>query len=508
MNRRRFLSTTSKTLMAATGAISLRAFAAGNNPLVFRIDPEHRVTDIPQDVIGLSYESTQLGNPDYFAPTNTNLIALFRTLSLSGSLRLGGNTSEFTYFKSRQDTPSPAWSPKSTQPKELTPITPQALRNLRGFLDRTGWNCIYGLNLGTSTPERAVEEAAAAIEILGPKLQYMQIGNEPNNYIRYKLRGNTWNEQAYLGEWVTFARAIIKRTPRARFAGPDMGAEYRWMQAFAKEAVLQLGTNLVAMSDHFYAAGPPTNPEVTLAALLSETGKIGHEMGVMHEAGQLSKLPYRMTEVNSCYLGGKPGMSDTFGSALWAGDLTLNLVTHGFCGVNFHGGGGRQIRASLGGEMPGDSVAKAAADDSYYTPIAGNLESGFSARPIFYGMKLAEQLAGQILLASDSSGLKPEIAAYPALCRNERAMKAVLFNKGPEEQEIVVVTKRPLKHADALRLAAPALTALVGVSFGRAVVDTDGTLTTAKGENLRCRSKDSFEIVLPPYSAALVTAKW
>ncbi len=508
MNRRTFLSTTSKTLIAAGGAVSLHSFAAGSEPLSFKIDPDHRVANIPNDMMGLSYESTQLGDPSYFAPANTSLVELFRTLSPGGNLRLGGNTSEFTYFKSTPGVSAPAWSPKPTQPQELTPITPDALRNLRAFLDRTGWNCIYGLNLGTATPERVAEEAAAAIEILGPKLVYLQIGNEPNNYIRYKLRSDTWNEHAYLTEWLAFARAILKRTPDARLAGPDMGAESAWMQAFAKEAVAQLGPSLVAMSDHFYAAGPPTRPDVTLASLLTETRKIGHEMDVMRGAGALSKLPYRMTEVNSCYLGGKPGMSDTFGSALWAGDLSLKLIANGFSGVNFHGGSGKQIRASLGGTLPGDIVSRAAASDSYYTPIAGSQESGFTARPIFYGMMLAARLAGQVLLDSDSSRLRPEIAAYPALCPNNREMRIALFNKGQEECGLVVSTGKHLRRATALRLAGPAVNALSGTTLGGATVGAENKLTPVHEDALPGAGKDAFRITLPAYSAALVTATW
>ena len=45
-------------------------------------------------------------------------------------------------------------------PHALTAITPEAIDQLAGFLDAAGWSLIYGLNLGTGTPQRAAEEAA------------------------------------------------------------------------------------------------------------------------------------------------------------------------------------------------------------------------------------------------------------------------------------------------------------------------------------------------------------
>ena len=47
---------------------------------------------------GLSYESAQLANPEFFSAGNKELIALFRGLSPSGNLRLGGGSSEFTTY--------------------------------------------------------------------------------------------------------------------------------------------------------------------------------------------------------------------------------------------------------------------------------------------------------------------------------------------------------------------------------------------------------------------------
>lgn len=55
-------------------------------------------------------------------------------------------------------------------------VTPEAVRSLAEFLEATGWNCIYGIGMGTNTPARAAEEAAFVVETLGNRLQYFQVG--------------------------------------------------------------------------------------------------------------------------------------------------------------------------------------------------------------------------------------------------------------------------------------------------------------------------------------------
>jgi hypothetical protein len=44
----------------------------------------------------------------------------------------------------------------------------------------------------------------------------------------------------------------------------------------------------------------------------------------------------RMTEGNTCYRGGKPGVSDVFAAALWSADYSLLLTSNNYSGVNLH----------------------------------------------------------------------------------------------------------------------------------------------------------------------------
>lgn len=80
-------------------------------------------------------------------------------------------------------------------PQQFTAIEPVAIDRLAGFLHVTGWRAIYGLNLGTGTPDRDAEEAAYVAKALGPRLLFFQIGNEPEYYSNAsnRLRPSGWD---------------------------------------------------------------------------------------------------------------------------------------------------------------------------------------------------------------------------------------------------------------------------------------------------------------------------
>src|SRR5207237_9278112 len=110
----------------------------------------HPAPPHPVYFTGLSYESAQLSNPAFFSAQNKALIDLFRRLSPSRNLRLGGGSSEYTTYSDAEPTGPPpfeVFGPDTSKTvKRGTVTTARALENLRAFLDATGWNCLYGLN--------------------------------------------------------------------------------------------------------------------------------------------------------------------------------------------------------------------------------------------------------------------------------------------------------------------------------------------------------------------------
>ncbi len=305
---------------------------------------------------------------DFFTADNRTLLRLLRTLGSEGVLRIGGNTSERTLWRT-QDAPAP--------PENFV-ISPFAIDRLGGFLRALGWRLIYGLNLATGTPEDAAAEAAYVAQAAGPQLLAFQIGNEPDGFGRWSgVRPKTYDTAAFLNEWRRFHAAIRTAVPDARFAGPDVAAETRWIAPFADAAA----PGVVMLTRHYYADGPASNPAVTLARLMRSAGRIAPTLAELAAIGTAHRLPWRIAETNSVYAGGRPRVSDTLGAALWGAELMFQIAAAGGAGINFHAG-----------------------EDKVYTPISHGRGGGLTARPLYYGMLMFAQAHGDLVPARLDSG--------------------------------------------------------------------------------------------------------
>ena len=230
---------------------------------------------ISDEFVGLSYESAQLANPEFFSAKNHALIQIFRELAPRGNLRLGGGSSEYTTYSDETPAGPPpfeVFGPDTSKTVKQGTITSSlALRNLREFLDATNWSCLYGLNLGQGTVENAVREATAAHKILGSRLLAFQIGNEPDSF-RKRFRPETYGPEEFLAEWNRFHTAILAAVPQAKFAGPDISNKLPYLIAFAQEAPKH--PDVILLTSHYYAMGPAGSPEATLQNLLSPDPKL------------------------------------------------------------------------------------------------------------------------------------------------------------------------------------------------------------------------------------------
>jgi hypothetical protein len=418
MNRRDFLATTTAAAASrlAPRLIHAQTSASDATPPItgtLTIDESTTLATIPPDFLGFSYESAQLANPAFFSAENTALIALFRELSDSGVLRLGGGTSEFTAFTTEEPpaaAPFDAVGPDTSKNvKSDTPITPKTLRNLRAFLDATGWRCLYGLNLGRGPVARAAEEALHAQDILGPRLIAFQLGNEPDAW-RNRYRPATWSYADYWKEWSAAHAAVVARVPQAKFAGPDVSNKMAYVTGFAED-VKRSAPDVVMLTSHYYAMGPAGAPGITIDKLLSPDPKLERDLQIAMTAAHGASLPYRMSEGNSCWNGGQSGVSDTLASALWVAEMMLDFASLGCAGVNLHGGG-----------------------NGFYTPIAGSLAAGFERRPEYFGMELIKHLAGATLIRSTFDCANDRVRACAG--RNAKSTLVIVINKSGQPAAI------------------------------------------------------------------------
>jgi hypothetical protein len=414
LTRREFLATAACTVAAAR----LHAQGQSKVRVALAIPSEATGPHMPVDFVGLSYEVQQLTDPTFFSAQNSGLIREFKTLSSTGVLRLGGNTSEFAYWRPKPDSPEPEHPPVREvvgEPKaQYYGVSVEAVRNLAEFLQATDWTCIYGIGMGTNTPARAAEEAVFVAETLGNRLQYFQIGNEADLFDRHLRDPKTWSVKTYLEEWLTLARAIAAQVPAAKFGMPDVASNVSWLSEIADQwPSLQSPPHVATLTHHHYFGGPATNPEVNIPNLLKTATmqKVQNTASIAMAAASRIGARVRMTEGNTCYRGGKPGVSDVFAAALWSADYSLLLASNDYLGVNLHGGTGKSVANSVGGSLPGDALLQAngetpeqvaAHPHPFYTPIA-TFGQDYKLEPVAYGLKFAGSFSGGTLLKADFS---------------------------------------------------------------------------------------------------------
>ena len=504
IDRRRFV------IASAAAAASWKSFAhdakaaqdaapqASNQtsipPATLTLHADKPGSKIPANFVGLSYETQQLSEPNFFSPSNTALVAQFRALAPHGVLRLGGNTSDYAFWKPTPDAVPPARAKRPFKMGDPPPdliynVTPDAVRNLRGFLDATGWTCLYGINFGTNTPAIAADEAVFAAKTLGPRLEYFQVGNEADRFGSTIRDPKTWSANTYFDEWLSFANAIRAKVPAAKFGVPDTAGNPAWYAAIV-DRLLALADrdrpDVGALTHHYYFTGPPDSPKANINDLLHSDAKVDklasdiHAAAVRLGAGEHRTVQYRMTEGNSCYRGGKPGLSDVFAASLWAADYLLKLASLGYAGVNLHGGEGKYVAASLGGTLPGDELVHddpASHPHPYYTPIA-HIDGRFIAEPVSFGMRFAQRFAGATMIDVDFEPGDVNATAYAAKTADGRLMVAVINKDSTQDLDLAL----PGWHV-AERLTAEALNSTT-VKFGE-VAGRGTTVPAASAAILR-----------------------
>lgn len=451
ISRRKFIASAALSLAATR----LRAQSKKGVQAALTLPSEATGPHMPADFVGLSYEVQQLADPTFFSGQNAGLIREFKALASRGVLRLGGNTSEFAYWK---PTPS-SREPEHPQTREVVgepkaqyyAVTPEAVRNLADFLQATGWTCLYGIGMGTNTPERAAGEAEFVAKALGSSLQYFQIGNEVDLFNRHLRDPKTWSARTYLNEWLGIARAIRARVPTAKFGMPDVAANVSWLTEIADLwSSIEDPPHVTTLTHHYYFGGPATNPEVNIPNLLKPATmvKVQKTADMATAAADKMGVRVRMTEGNTCYRGGKPGVSDVFAAALWSADYALLLASNNYSGVNLHGGSGKSVANSVGGFLPGDILLKEQGDNAeqiathphpFYTPIA-SFGADYRMQPVAYGLKFAGAFSGGALFHADLSSVLQETGvdatAYAARLQSGQTSVIILNKDADKDLEL------------------------------------------------------------------------
>jgi hypothetical protein len=432
------------------------------------IDPSTQVGVVGPGFAGLSYEKSHL-NTGFFTPTNTALIGLLKLLGPS-VLRIGANSVDRT-----------TWSATGTG-NTTGVISPPDVDALAGFVKATGWTVMYGVNMAADDPTAAAAEAAYAAKSLGASLYGFEIGNEPDLYHSNGDRPTTFTYANFVTQWNTFHAAMHASAPAALFTGPASAFNYTgYTVPFAKDEA----ASIVLLTQHYYR-GNGQLASSTLAELLQPDPALITQLGALHTAATTNHISrgYRMSECNSFYNGGAPGISNGYGTALWVVDYLFTLALHGSTGANFHGGG----------------------NGTGYTPIADASNMVVGVRPDYYGMLLFS-LAGQGHVVSATVTVTGVNFTAYAIALADGSTTVVLVNK--DETETVhtsVDLGATVPSASLTLLTGPALSATMGYTIGGTSIPNDGSWTASSTPTVPV-SGSMVTIDVPPTSAVLVRAR-
>lgn len=422
---------------------------------------------IPPRFMGLSYEKLAM-TYGYFHASNHNLIALFRRLG-AGVLRLGGGSVDRLL-----------WTPKATGTH--TQISPANIRNLAAFLDATGWQCLYGVNLATSTPTLAAEEIGFAVSTLGSSLLGIELGNEPDEYgVAGNFFAGDWTFQDFLDRWLSFRSTILQISPAVAFTAPATGGGNHissWTLPFAQAVT---PSELTLLTQHYYRASGASTTS-TASFLVSPDGQLSIELATLAAGSRQLGLPYRLSECNSFSNGGAAGVSNSYASSLWVIDFLFNAALAGASGVNLHGGG----------SAPG------------YTPIGDDSGAVIEARPEYYGLLLFSLAGAGTLLATQLSVGDVAATAY-AIKTESGGLNLILVNKDPlQNLTITIEANQKIQTATMQTLTGSSLAALSGVTIQTAAVSRDGSFNPASPTRLT-PSDSQTTCYLPALSAGLIS---
>lgn len=458
-------------------------------PVLVYVGTHPRGRRVPRDFLGLSFELASLPRIATYG-TSGNLVGLLRSLG-SGVLRFGGVSADTRVAWSDAQTPRPPWAAATVGPEDL--------RRLGQLAQRSGWRVLLTIGLAHFEPVAAAREAATAKAALGSSLAGIELGNEPDAYMRHGLREAPWTFAQYALEVAAYRSAIGHAAPGIRLAGPDVSGSSIFLSWGSGEAA-QLSPAL--LTGHHYPMGCHDSRPPSIARLLSAGTRRAEGISLQRfmSIARASGLAFRMDETNSVSCGGTPGISDTFAAALWALGYISHDMAAGVAGMNFHG-------------APGNCTG--------YSPLCATtperqVTGELSARPEWYALLLARSLIGDLPLPAAlttphrrRAPQTPPAIVASAMLAPGGALHVVLVNDEPRGARPAAVhlhVARRFRAASVLRLTAPSPAAGAGILLGGRTISPDGSFTPPRTLPRVEKRHGVIALALPPSSAMLVTA--
>ncbi|KAK0632798.1 hypothetical protein B0T14DRAFT_419604 [Immersiella caudata] len=313
----------------------------------------------------MSYSIEFSSFPDFAgnlsSPNRYSDVLLQNIADIIGSkpyVRVGGNTQDYALYNA-----SLPFALNGTYDIARSPDYPTTIFIGPSYFESYEvWNDVkfsHGLNHGLGGNNSAgwqtlLDTVPLACKALKGKLYMWQYGNEPDLFSTSThgvVRPPSWNEKVYVEQWQNGTRAIKSliqdHCPELLgngFLAPAFAGVGNTLKApVAWAAGLNSNRDVTLFSTHNYISGAES-PGVTLAfTLMNHTNTVRSISAHVTEYQTIlrsdpSAPPPIFGEHNSLYNQGRPGLSNTFGAALWGLDFNLYAASSGFKRVHMHQG--------------------------------------------------------------------------------------------------------------------------------------------------------------------------
>ncbi|KAK1984999.1 beta-glucuronidase [Colletotrichum cereale] len=275
-------------------------------------------------------------------------------------IRVGGNTQDYAlYDGSLPYAVNGTYDAARSKDYPTTVYIGPSFFESYGTLADTKFTHGFNLGLGANRSEgwetlRATVPLACRA-IGRANLDVWEYGNEPDLFstsAQGPVRPPSWDEAAYVAQWLNGTREIAALLADAcpdfpqppPFAAPSNAGTANRLRAPAQWAAgLNADANLALFSTHNYVSGAES-PGVTLQATLMNHSRTvdsvrAHAREYADMTARFPDLPpHVLGEHNSLYNQGKPGLSNSFGAALWGVDFNLYAASQGIKRTHMHMG--------------------------------------------------------------------------------------------------------------------------------------------------------------------------
>ncbi|KAF9450508.1 glycoside hydrolase family 79 protein [Macrolepiota fuliginosa MF-IS2] len=367
-------------LSAATASAATYTGAAAYNPTV--LTPPPVPTDLPKSFtlqlvnggtagasipvpgrffgfsIEMSVVNQVLGkNASFIQVPFLNLMGNLAQRSGGVQVRVGGNTQETAVLV--DSTPDGRILEKNltgvTNPTQTPPLifTPEFLYLMSNISSLVNVHWHIGVPF-FNVPNFNLDIAVKGRQILGDRLIGIQVANEPDLYVNHLHRPQGYNEFNYADEFGELVQAMSSDPNEAEnmniLIGPNIATEWTPEQVWNTGFVDRFSSNLAFLaverypSDNCFAqfgVGVQRNPQDVFPTYLTHAAGQGIVSSYLNSTAfaQTKGKPFMMFETNTASCGGFPGVSDSFGAALWGLDYAMTMAYSNFSGALFHVGG-------------------------------------------------------------------------------------------------------------------------------------------------------------------------